>query len=263
MCCRAVRRGSAENGSSTSACQPSFVTMRCGRALFGCRAEACASAAARQAETCAASAARPAAGSGRMTDTTKSRALREIAFCEGVLAKAGLNVLAETFRETDEITAWEHYPPGDVFDPASGAQWFYHCHPAEEGAEEHGHFHCFVRPGGADGPIHHLAAVGVDAHGRILRLFTVNQWVVGDEWLEAEPTIALLPRFDMQMPRPSYLVNRWLTAVFAAYEDEIAALIRARDRTIEAYAARPDVPVRDDRKLEVTSELRMAVKPDR
>lgn len=192
-----------------------------------------------------------------MAEDARTRALGEIAFCESLLAKGGLNVLSETFRDTDRIIAWDHYPPGDVFDPASGAQWFYHCHPAEEGAAEHGHFHCFLRPRGAEGPIHHLAAVGVDAHGRILRLFTVNQWVVGDDWLDAEATVALLPRFDMQMPRPSYLVNRWLTAIFAAYEDEFAGLVRERDRVLAAHRPPEGVEARQDRALEVTSEFRL------
>lgn len=184
----------------------------------------------------------------------REQARNEIAFCEAILAKGGLNVLTETFRGVADIAAWDHYPPGDVFDPQSNAQWFYHCHPAEEGAAEHGHFHCFLRPEGPEGPIHHLLAIGVDAHGRLLRLFTVNQWVVGDDWADAEATIALLPRFDMQMPSPSYLVNRWLTAIFAAYEDEIAALVRRRDATIAAHVPPQGVPAREDRALEVTSE---------
>ena len=192
-----------------------------------------------------------------MAEDDRERALREIAFCESLLAKGGLNVLSETFRDTDAITAWDHYPPSDVFDPASGAQWFYHCHPAEEGEAEHGHFHCFIRPQGANGPIHHLAAIGVDAYGRLLRLFTVNQWVVGDDWLEAEATIAQLPRFDMQMPRPSYLVNRWLTAIFGAYGDEIARLVRERDSVLAAHRPPDGVETRQDRALEVTSELRL------
>lgn len=190
-----------------------------------------------------------------MAEDGKAVARREIAFCETVLAKGGLNLLSETFRGVADIAAWEHYPPGDVFDPASGAQWYYHCHPAGEGETEHGHFHCFVRPQGTEGPIHHLAAVGVDAYGRILRLFTVNQWVVGDDWLEAEATIALLPRFDVQMPQPSYLVNRWLTAIFTAYETEIAELIRQRDRALAARGSQGNIDAKQDRGLEVTSEL--------
>jgi hypothetical protein len=191
----------------------------------------------------------------------REHALTEIAFCESILAKGGLSVLSETFRDTQAIAAWDHYPPGDVFDPSSGAQWFYHCHPAQEGAAEHGHFHCFLRPAGVEGPIHHLAALGVDAHGRALRLFTVNRWVVGDDWLDAEATIALLPRFDVQMPRPSYLVNRWLTGIFAAHEVEIAGLVRARDAALAAHVAPAGVDVREDRALEVTSELLLADAP--
>lgn len=196
-----------------------------------------------------------------MTNDAKARARLEIAHCEAVLAKAGLSVLGETLRDASDIRTWQHYPPGDVFDPQSGAQWFYHCHAADPVADpsapagEHGHFHCFVRPEGANGPIHHLAAIGVDAHGKILRLFTVNQWVVGDDWLDASGTIALLPRFDLEMPRPSYLVNRWLTAVFVAYEEEIAGLIRDRDRALDAHVPARGVAMREDRALEVPSEL--------
>lgn len=190
-----------------------------------------------------------------LMSAARDQARTEIAFCEAVLAKGGLNVLSETFAGVTDIAAWEHYPPGEVFDPASNAQWFYHCHPAEKGSAEHGHFHCFLRPEGPEGPIHHLCAVGVDAHGRLVRLFTVNQWVVGDDWADADTTIALLAQFDMQMPRPSYLVNRWLTAVLVAYEDEIAALVRQRDAVIAAHQPPEGVAAREDRALEVTSEL--------
>lgn len=156
-----------------------------------------------------------------MGEEAKEQALAEKSFCEAVLSKGGLTVLSETLRGADAIDAWSHYPPGDVFDPASNAQWYYHCHPAEDGSAEHGHFHCFMRPDGPAGPIHHLAALGVDATGRLLRIFTVNQWVVGDDWADAETTITALARFDMQMPLPSYLVNRWLTAVLVAYDADM------------------------------------------
>lgn len=188
-------------------------------------------------------------------DAERERAAQEAAYCERLLAKSGENVLRETLRDAP-VTAWEHYPSGDVFDPESGGQWYYHCHlpPADE--TEHGHFHCFVRPNGAKGPVHHLIAVGVDAFGKLHRLFTVNQWVVGDTWLEAEPTIALLPRFDMQLAKPSYLVNRWLTAIITQYQSEIEQLIRERDVTLLRHAAGRDTgAIRDDRSLEVTSSL--------
>ncbi len=185
---------------------------------------------------------------------SREQALAEIAFCEAILAKGGLSVLSETLQGASSIGAWEHFPPGDVYDPTSNSQWFYHCHPATEGSAEHGHFHCFMRPDGPQGPIHHLLAIGVDAHGRLLRLFTVNQWVVGDDWADAEATIPLISRFDMQMPRPSYLVNRWLTGIVVAYEEQIIALVRERDRVLEAHVPNDGVSVREDRSLEVISE---------
>lgn len=188
----------------------------------------------------------------------RERALEEIAFCEAILGKGGLNILTETFEGVSDIAAWAHYPPGDVFDPASNSQWFYHCHPAEEDAREHGHFHCFVRPTGPEGPIHHLCAVGVDARGKLLRLFTVNQWVVGDDWADADTTIALLDRFDMQMPRPSYLVNRWLTGVLVAYRSEIVDLVRERDAVLAGHEPPQGLPARGDHGLEVTSQFWLA-----
>lgn len=183
------------------------------------------------------------------------RAAQEALFCEQVLAKTGDSVLHETLRGADGIKTWEHYPRGDVFDPESGAQWYYHCHDPSGFTGEHGHFHCFIRPEGKSGPVHHLIAAGVDAHGRLLRLFTVNQWVVGDDWLDAADTIALLSKFDIHLARPSYLVNRWLTALIRLYEAEISQLIFDRDQRILAHNAADLISARQDRALEVTSEL--------
>jgi hypothetical protein len=181
------------------------------------------------------------------------RAAQEAVFCETILAKSGDNVLLETLRGAAPVT-WSHYPEGDVFDRESGAQWYYHCHDTGPGAAEHGHFHCFVRPEGGKGPIHHLVAVGVDAYGKAIRLFTVNQWVVDDVWADADSTIAMLDAFDVQMAHPSYLVNRWLTAIVGLYHSEIAALIRQRDAVLGGHTPPQGIQTLQDRSLEVTSE---------
>lgn len=186
----------------------------------------------------------------------KNQADQEIAFCQAILAKSASNVLLETLRDAPDVKAWSHYPEGDVFDPASGAQWYYHCHSPSNDAEEHGHFHCFVRPEGTNGPVHHLAAIGVDPYGKLHRIFTVNHWVVGDDWLDAAETVQLVKKFDVQMARPSYLVNRWLTAIFVRYEDEIANLIRQRDAVIAAHGTGDVEHNRQDQSLEVTAEFR-------
>src|SRR5690606_8259619 len=149
-------RGCAKGGTASAA---SSGALRSRRTLRSRAGEASAATAAGAGQACAA--ASPGSGVERMSTGARDRALAEIAYCEHVLATGGLSVLAHTLRDVGAFGAWDHYPPGDVFEPATGAQWFYHCHPAEEGAVEHGHFHCFVRPHGTDGPVHHLAAVGV------------------------------------------------------------------------------------------------------
>lgn len=192
------------------------------------------------------------AGSLMPSFEQRQRAAAEAVFCEAILGKSKDNVLRATLGGAS-AEAWEHYPPGDVFDADSGSQWYLHRHPDGAGDGEPGHFHCFIRPDGVDGPLHHLIAIGVDARGRIRRLFTVNHWVVGDDFVDADTIIPLLSRFDVQLARPDYLVNRWLTAVIALYEEDIAELVRERDRVLASR--RPGaIDPRDDRSLEVLSE---------
>jgi len=192
----------------------------------------------------------------------QQQALREALYCERILAKSGLSVATAVLR-TEAPSLMRHYPDGDVYDPASGAQYYYHCHAPDPARDEHGHFHCFIRPVGAEGPIHHLIAAGIDTSGRLARLFTVNRWVTGDAWLAAEELIPLLARFDVQLATPDYLANRWLTAVLALYRDDIADLLRARDRAVASQAAgRTLEDVLEDRGLEYLSERTARLMPD-
>ena len=184
------------------------------------------------------------------------RAAQEIAYCERILAKSGTSVLNRVLPAEGLVT-WKHYPEPDVYDPANGAQWYYHCHEDSTETGEHGHFHCFVRPEGRESPACHLIAVGVDARSRLTRLFTVNRWVVGGGWHDAATTNVLLDRFNVELATPDYLVNRWLTAVVSRYEDDILRLNVERDAKLAA-AGRPLAEVLEDRSVEVLSELRLA-----
>src|SRR5579871_3820844 len=69
------------------------------------------------------------------------------------MAAAGTSPLAEALQGATAVYEWRHYPEGDVYDPQSHAQYFYHAHPAGErklveSVVEHGHFHTFLRAGG-------------------------------------------------------------------------------------------------------------------
>jgi len=73
----------------------------------------------------------------------------ELRECQRVLAKSGLTVVTEAVGGAAACVDWDHYPAGDVYDPETHAQYFYHAHPAPlRPAGEHGHFHTFLRPRG-------------------------------------------------------------------------------------------------------------------
>jgi hypothetical protein len=92
--------------------------------------------------------------------------------------------------------------------------------------------------------------------GLPFRLFTVNRWVTGEVWYKAEDVIRLLDVFKIDHAQPSWPVNRWVSAMVRLYKPQIADLLLARDRKVEAWQQRlPDVDVFEDRDLEVTSFL--------
>jgi hypothetical protein len=185
---------------------------------------------------------------------------REIANAERALARQGFNPVSRLLRDEGNFYEWDHYPVGDVFDARHGAQYFYHAHSAaQRGAEEHGHFHTFIRPAGPES-LHHLIAVAVDHASRPIRLFTVNRWVTQDSWLAAPDTIALLNRFVVDAPRPSRWVNRWLAALLRLFRPEIEHLLRERDAAIAAWRARNagEDPL-EARALEILSQMPVSV----
>ncbi len=240
---------------------------------------------------------RAAAGSGLEPAAlaAKASAGREVVECRRVLAKTGDTVLGAVLGAADGIADGRHYPDGDVYDPVSHAQFFYHLHPpAERGVGEHGHFHTFLRPRGmpagtrplmlpelaiADAPaapagpagpplpqpnqgadnaeLSHLVAIALDAAGNPIRLFTTNRWVTGETWYAAADVVAMLERFAIDLAPPSSPLNRWLGALFRLFRPQMAALVHARDAAVMSWRRRHrgKVHVFDDRRLEVTSAL--------
>ena len=111
------------------------------------------------------------------------------------------------------VVALEHYPRGGVVDRQRGSSFFYHCHHAD--STEHGHVHLFwhaTRAGrrrrltpttgteaewSRSAPTH-LIAIGMDARGLPVSLFSVNQWVTGGHWFDAPTTLCMLNRFQLR-----------------------------------------------------------------
>ena len=189
-----------------------------------------------------------------------------------LLRKSGDNVVGEVLRGQGEFYEWDHFPKGDVYDPETHSQYYYHAHPAELRGDEHGHFHTFLRPKGMPPAIEpapladyappegdndalsHLIGISMDQHGYPIRLFTTNRWVTGEVWYAADNVIAMLDRFHMDLASPSLPVNIWITALLRLFRPDIEELVRARDRSIADWQERKhNVNVYEDRDLEITS----------
>jgi len=200
----------------------------------------------------------------------------EVLECRRVLARVGLNVVGEILRGQDAFVEMAHYPPDDVFDADSHAQYYYHAH---RGAAEHGHFHTFLRAAGmpdgvapvqavaasepwpaGDEAISHLIAVSMDAWGEPIGLFACNRWVTGETWYAAEDVIRMLDRFEIDHAWPSWPANRWLGAMLRLYRPWIEGLLRHRDAVVAVWqGAHPGADVFEDRALEITGYLPVSV----
>lgn len=203
----------------------------------------------------------------------------EAAECMRVLAKSGGNLVGEVLRDNGEFYEMSHYPPDDIYDPESHAQFYFHAHPpAARDEPDYGHFHTFLRPLGmpdgiAPAPVadfvmpegdnaalSHLIAVSMTRDGLPERLFTVNRWVTGDVWYAADDVIAMLDRFVVDLAYPSWPLNRWITAMVTLYRPQIEDLLHERDHCVADWqAAHPDENVFEDRRLEITSSLAISV----
>ncbi len=193
--------------------------------------------------------------------------------CIRILSKSGQNLVSEVLRGHGDFTEREHYPPDDVRDPETHAQYFFHAHPPDDrSGTDYGHFHTFLSRGGIpegvypveqsgarDGPCH-LVAISMTREGLPHRLFTTNRWVTGETWYAATDVISMLDSFQMELAYPSWPLNRWLSAMVVLCRPQIEWLIRERDLTIASWQrSHPDCDVFEDRRLEVTSSLAISL----
>lgn len=204
------------------------------------------------------------------------RAGREALECRRVLRRGGLNLVGEVLRGEKPFVELEHYPENDVYDPRSGAQYYYHAH---RGEVEHGHFHTFLRAAGmpaaarpleypltsepwpqGDGAICHLTAISMDGWGDPIGLFSTNRWVTNETFYPAEQAIEMLRRFDIDHAAPSWPLNRWIGAMLVLYGPEIEALLHHRDAALWAWQkTHPGLDVFEDRRLDLLAFVALDV----
>lgn len=195
-----------------------------------------------------------------------------------VLAATHDNIVGEVLRDSGAFYEWNHYPEGDVYDPVSHAQFYYHAHPKDQRTGEHGHFHIFLRPKGMPPGIEpapvqdferpegdndalcHLVAISMDQAGVPIKLFTTNRWVTGEVWYDGADVVRMLNYFVIDHVRPSWAVNLWVTNMMILFRPQVRRHIEARDKVVATWTAdHEDGNVYEDRDLEVTTESQISV----
>ena len=200
---------------------------------------------------------------------------RQIRECYRVLGKSGSNVVAEVLRGEGTFYEWDHYPKGDVFDAETHAQYYYHAHAAGAREGEHGHFHRpkgmpagvaparlpdFKPPEGDNDALSHLVGIAMDRDGFPIGLFTTNRWVTGEVWYESSDVCRMVDLFEIDHTRPSWPVNRWVSAMIRLFQPQIVRLLDSRDETVSRWEANhPGVNVYEDRELEITSVISISL----
>ncbi len=158
-----------------------------------------------------------------------------------------------------------HFPVDDVFDPATGSQYFLHRHSAGHApASVHIHFfqrwvppELHLRP--AETITTHLAALELNMLGEPQAWFAVNQWVVGDYWQPADETIRLFRDWKIIIPDEGRgadipeIFHNWLaTYLKLNLSTTIYPLLRRRDLLLDKLVETfPDMNVLEDRSHEV------------
>jgi hypothetical protein len=188
--------------------------------------------------------------------------------CRRSLTAAGRTIAEEVAG--DDLETLTHYPRGDVYDPNTHSQYYFHLHRADD----HGHFHTFLRARGMPAgvipaippsgspkqgerePLSHLVAIGLDHRGEPGQLFTTNRWVTAETWYKADDVIAMLRCFRVGHGDPTPTANRWVGAVMTLFRPQIVKLLMARDACVARHRiAGTEASVFDDRDLEITSSL--------
>ena len=200
--------------------------------------------------------------------------------CTSVVEADHSNLVAEILRGQGSFTEWDHYPKGDIYDGATHSQYYYHAHPSNLRANEHGHFHLFVRQKGmpesikpaalpssvqrplGNDALAHLVGISMDSEGRPIRMFTVNRWVTGETWYNSNDVIALLGLFEISHAVPSWPTNRWVGAMVKLFQPQIGWLQTERDEAVKLWQLdNPEAkqPVYEDHGLEITSVVEISV----
>ncbi|WP_455217420.1 DUF6969 family protein [Kaarinaea lacus] len=140
----------------------------------------------------------------------------------------------------------QKYPKPMLSFPGIGLRAYYHCHAYDSRpAEEHGHFHIFLRMDGdpklENEKWSHLAGLCMDNMGQPVNWFTVNHWVTGETWSTADSLNRELKLLSEKNAQHLNLVEQWIKAIIEFYEPSIGRLLLERDQKVNKLAHNKDL----------------------
>jgi hypothetical protein len=182
-----------------------------------------------------------------LTQSNLWLAAQELASIQMQYAKSDRTLSEAALCGAKDFVEWQHYPSEDLVDKVSGYEFYYHAHSLDEMPKgEHGHFHVIKREKNS---FHHLIGIALNQHGIPVRLFTTNQWVTGEDMVDAMRVIQSLSSFEMAVKGRMAPVCRWISSLIRLFFVEIEVLILERDQKIHGLTKKFG-----DRKLALDSK---------
>lgn len=169
-------------------------------------------------------------------------AAQELAAIQLHYANKGLTLSQAALCGSPSFVEWQHYPRNDLADVASGYEFYYHAHSAQETPpDEHGHFHVFRRDLLDQSRFTHLIGISLDRTGLPVRIFTTNQWVTGEQFQWADRVLEDVRQFHLETKGRMAPIARWLDAFMRLFLDDIEQIVLARDLRLASLSEKMDI----------------------
>ena len=111
-----------------------------------------------------------------------------------------------------------------------------------------------------DDKLSHIVAISMDRRGWPIGLFTTNRWVTTENWYAAADVCRMVDRFSIDLARPSWATNRWVTAMMQLFRPQIETLLHQRDAKLVAWhKTHPDADIFEDRRLDLPSQVKISL----
>ncbi len=106
----------------------------------------------------------------------------------------------------------------------------------------------------------HLIAISMDEQGIPIRLFTTNRWLTDEYWYRAKDISAMLDDFSIEQAKPSWPVNRWVTAMVRLFRPQIERLLLERDELVAKLLKEQwQEELFEDRERGILTEIKISV----